>query len=215
MPRRDFTFDHPDRFIAGALGQPGRRTFFLQASKGTQIISVGLEKAQVAVLAERIATLLLALRQRGVDIGEEDLTGTPELSQPIVEEFRVGVLTLGWNPDDERVVIEARELAEGVELDEAESEEEEEEEDEEEGNDEAEASAADELRAAIARLADAAAEAASSLDVVRVQLEPNQALQFASGALAVVQAGRPPCPMCGQPLEPTGHFCTRRNGYTN
>ena len=214
MPRRVFTFDHPDRFIAGALGQPGRRTFFLQASKGTQIISVALEKAQVAVLAERIATLLLALRQRGVDIGEEDLTGTPELSQPIVEEFRVGVLTLGWNPDDERVVIEARELAEGVELDEAESEEEEEE-DEEEGNDEAEASAADELRAAIARLADAAAEAASSLDVVRVQLEPNQALQFASGALAVVQAGRPPCPMCGQPLEPTGHFCTRRNGYTN
>jgi len=50
---------------------------------------------------------------------------------------------------------------------------------------------------------------------VRVQLEPNAALEFASGALAVVQAGRPPCPLCGEPLEPTGHFCTRRNGYQN
>ena len=77
-------------------------------------------------------------------------------------------------------------------------------------------SEADQLRAAIARLAEAdSAEAAASLDVVRVQLEPNAALQFASGAIAVVQAGRPPCPMCGEPLEPTGHFCTRRNGYPN
>ena len=50
-------------------------------------------------------------------------------------------------------------------------------------------------------------------DLVRVQLEPDAALAFASGAVAVVQAGRPPCPQCGAPLDPTGHFCPRRNGY--
>ena len=50
---------------------------------------------------------------------------------------------------------------------------------------------------------------------MRVQLEPAAALAFASGALAVVQAGRPPCPQCGAPLDPTGHFCPRRNGYTH
>ena len=211
MSRRIFSFDQPDRFVAGAVGQPGQRTFFLQASKGAHVVSVALEKAQVAILAERLATLLLALRQRGVDIGEESLTRTPELAEPVVEEFRVGTLTLGWNPDEERVVIEARELGDEDELDD-DDEDDDEEDDEEEESD---VSAAEALRTAIAHLAETDSATAGNLDVVRVQLEPNQALQFASGALAVVQAGRLPCPMCGQPLEPTGHFCTRRNGYQN
>jgi uncharacterized repeat protein (TIGR03847 family) len=60
-----------------------------------------------------------------------------------------------------------------------------------------------------------ATDAGADLDLVRVQLDPSAALEFASGALSVVQAGRPPCPMCGEPLEATGHFCTRRNGYQN
>jgi uncharacterized repeat protein (TIGR03847 family) len=206
MPRRVYTFDPPDRFVAGAVGQPGQRTFFLQAVKGGQVVSVALEKAQVAVLAERVATLLLALRQRGVEIGEENLANTPQLSEPVVEEFRVGTLTLGWDPDKEVVVIEARELGDDDV----------EEEDEDEETTTAELSDADQLRAAIAHIAEAEAdEVALDLDVVRVQLEPNAALEFASGAVAVVQAGRPPCPMCGEPLEPTGHFCTRRNGYQN
>lgn len=214
MPRRVYTFDPPDRFVAGAVGQPGQRTFFLQAVKGGQVVSVALEKTQVAVLAERLATLLLALRQRGVEIGEERFAPTPALAEPIVEEFRVGTLTLGWDSDTERVVIEAREMGEEDEVD-----------DEDEAEDEESAEAiqaevdlgnADQLRAAIARIAEGdASEGATELDVVRVQLEPNAALEFASGALAVVQAGRPPCPLCGEPLEPTGHFCTRRNGYQN
>lgn len=209
MPRRIYTFDPPDRFVCGAVGQPGQRTFFLQASKGSQVVSVALEKAQVAILAERLATLLLALRQRGVEIGDEEFGATPELAQPVVEEFRVGTLTLGWDADRELVVIEARELGEEDLIDEDED-------DDDEPSQAAELSDTDQLRAAIAGVADAdAIEAASNLDLVRVQLEPNAALQFASGALAVVQAGRPPCPMCGEPLEATGHFCTRRNGYQN
>jgi len=212
MPRRVYTFDPPDRFVAGAVGQPGQRTFFLQAAKGSQVVSVALEKAQVAILAERVATLLLALRQRGVEIGEERFTPTPPLAEPIVEEFRVGTLTLGWDPDKERVVIEAREIGDDVDFDEEEDE-------AVEGEAEElspEISDADQLRAAIASLAEAdASEGAADLDLVRVQLEPNAALQFASAAVAVVQAGRPACPNCGEPLEPTGHFCARRNGYQN
>jgi len=213
MPRRVYTFDPPDRFVAGAVGQPGQRTFFLQAVKGGQVVSVALEKAQVAVLAERLATLLLALRQRGVEIGEERFAPTPALAEPIVEEFRVGTLTLGWDSDTERVVIEAREMGEDFEVD---DEEDEEDEDAQAVQAAADLSDADQLRAAIARIAEGDASAGGTeLDVVRVQLEPNAALEFASGALAVVQAGRPPCPLCGEPLEPTGHFCTRRNGYQN
>jgi uncharacterized repeat protein (TIGR03847 family) len=222
MPRRVYTFDPPDRFVAGAVGQPGQRTFFLQATRGGQIVSVALEKAQVAVLAERVATLLLALRQRGVEIGEERFTPTPELAEPVVEEFRVGTLTLGWDADNERVVIEAREMSDEDLEDDDEDEDDEAEaagaadvtELESEAN--AEIDAADALRAAIARLGESDLSVPeTSLDIVRVQLEPNAALQFASGAIAVVQAGRPPCPICGEPLEPTGHFCTRRNGYQN
>ena len=192
MTRRVFSFDSPDRFVCGAQGQPGQRTFYLQASKGSRVVSVALEKAQVAVLAERLATLLLALRQGGLAISEDLLGATPELTEPIVEEFRVGTLTLGWDGDRERVVIEARELtADDVE-------------DDEEDKDEA-----DEEPGLVA------SDLTDGPDVVRVQLEPDAALAFASGAAAVVQAGRPPCPQCGAPLEPTGHFCPRRNGYQN
>ncbi len=206
MPRRVYSFDQPDRFICGAVGEPGQRTFFLQATKGGQVVSVALEKAQVAILAERLATLLLTLRQGGVEVGE-DPPGQPQpLEEPVVEQFRVGLLTLGWDGDREQVVIEARELGdEDVEIDDAEAE--------------------DEPVSAIAgeqeQHADepvgsfAAADVDEDLDVVRVQLEPPAALAFASGALAVVQAGRPPCPQCGAPLDPTGHFCPRRNGYTH
>jgi uncharacterized repeat protein (TIGR03847 family) len=194
MTRRVFSFDSPDKFVVGAVGQPGQRTFYLQASKGARVVSVGLEKAQVAVLAERLATLLLALRQGGVSIGEEEpVAGAPKLEEPVVEEFRVGTLTLGWDGDRERVVIEARELTEDD--DEEDDDEDEETEDEEPGL--------------------VASDLGDGPDVVRVQLEPTAALAFASGAVAVVQAGRPPCPNCGAPLDPIGHFCPRRNGYQN
>src|SRR3954447_7383049 len=149
MPRRIYTFDPPDRFVCGAVGQPGQRTFFLQASRGSQVVSVALEKAQVAILAERLATLLLALRQRGVEIGDEGFGPTPELAQPVVEEFRVGTLTLGWDADREVVVIEARELGEDDLVEEDEGE------DEDEPGQAAELSDADQLRAAIAGVADA------------------------------------------------------------
>jgi uncharacterized repeat protein (TIGR03847 family) len=51
------------------------------------------------------------------------------------------------------------------------------------------------------------------LDVLRVGLSLDDAVRFAEGALQVVAAGRPPCPLCGEPLDPQGHICVRRNGY--
>ena len=58
MPRQVFDYDPPDRFVAGTVGEPGSRTFFLQARAGTRLTSVALEKAQVSVLAERVDELL-------------------------------------------------------------------------------------------------------------------------------------------------------------
>ncbi|HEX5397277.1 MAG TPA: DUF3090 family protein, partial [Candidatus Limnocylindria bacterium] len=58
MARRLFIFDEPDRFVAGTIGEPGARSFYLQARKGGAVVSVSLEKTQVAVLADRLGDLL-------------------------------------------------------------------------------------------------------------------------------------------------------------
>src|SRR6187455_170221 len=51
-------FDPPERFVAGTVGPPGGRTFFLQASGEGRLVSVSLEKVQVSVLADRVNDLL-------------------------------------------------------------------------------------------------------------------------------------------------------------
>ena len=115
MPRRRLLFDTPDRFIAGTVGEPGNRTFFLQARDGSRIVSVALEKVQVAVLAQRLTELLEELERRGVE-GSEEIAGavgdTAALDEPINEAFRVGTLSLGWDTADDLVLLEARELTE-------------------------------------------------------------------------------------------------------
>jgi uncharacterized repeat protein (TIGR03847 family) len=186
MPRRRYLFDSPDRFVAGTVGAPGSRTFFLQARDGTRIVSVALEKVQVAALAQRLGDLLEELERRGVE-GSEDLPGivgdTAALDEPINEAFRVGVLSIGWDTADEVIVLEAREVTEADEDDEAE--------------DEDFASDDDE----------------DGPDVLRIRITPNYARDFVARAMRVVAAGRPPCPLCGQPLDPQGHLCPRRNGH--
>src|SRR5919202_3548506 len=112
MPIVVHRFDEPERFVAGTVGEPGQRTFFLQAREGARVTSVALEKQQVAVLAERVDMLLdEALRRSGGDAAipavapVEGQDGEP-LDQPIVEEFRVGTITLSWDTESGRVVIE-------------------------------------------------------------------------------------------------------------
>jgi uncharacterized repeat protein (TIGR03847 family) len=188
MAHRVYAFETPDRFVAGAVGQPGGRTFYLQAREGTRVVTVALEKVQVAILAERLTELLAEVRGRGADVPEEppaaELDHNP-LEEPIVAAFRVGTMAIVWDGDDETVLVEAREV----------TEEDEEEEDEPEAVD-----------AAVEEVDD-------DIDLMRIRLEPGRALAFAAQALEVVAAGRPPCPFCGQPLNPEGHICPRRNGY--
>ena len=56
-------------------------------------------------------------------------------------------------------------------------------------------------------------DASEGPDVFRVQLEATAARAFVERAVTLVAAGRPPCPLCGQPLDPQGHLCPRRNGH--
>ncbi|MCF8543582.1 MAG: DUF3090 domain-containing protein, partial [Candidatus Nanopelagicales bacterium] len=58
MTRQVINFDAPERFVAGTVGMPGDRTFFLQARQDSAVTSVVIEKAQAAALAERVDQLL-------------------------------------------------------------------------------------------------------------------------------------------------------------
>ncbi len=187
-------FEQPDRFVAGTVGEPGQRTFFLQAREGSRLTSVALEKQQVAVLAERVDALLdEALRQAGSDrvipaVAPVGLGDKEPLDQPIVEEFRVGTITLTWDSDSARVVIEMFPVTDEevvVSVDEG-------------GEEEAEATLEVEVEAT---------------EVLVVKLDPGYARAFARRAQSVVSAGRSPCPFCGGPLDPEGHVCPRANGF--
>ncbi len=109
MSRRIFTYDDPERFVAGTVGMPGERTFYLQVSDGTSMTSVSLEKAQVAMLGERVGRLL-AQAGEPLAAGADD---NDPLALPLEDEFRVGALGIAWVPDEgagDRVVIEAHAL---------------------------------------------------------------------------------------------------------
>lgn len=181
MAREIHVFRTPDRFVAGTVGQPGNRTFYLQAVHDTRVISVILEKQQVEVLAERIAALLLEINRRfgtpvPPDTGEvEDLS---PLITPVDAEFRVGTMGLGWDSEAETVVVELLAVSD-VEFD------------------------------ASVVLDDAE----EGPDAVRVFLTPESAREFATRSNRVISAGRPPCPLCDEPLDPEGHICVRTNGY--
>ena len=115
MPRRRYLFDPPDRFVAGTIGEPGRRAFFLQARDGPRVVSVLLEKVQVAVLADRLGELLAELERRGVpEVLAAAVDPTPgagdtaPLDEPLNEAFRAGSLTLGWDGTSSRILVEAR-----------------------------------------------------------------------------------------------------------
>src|SRR5689334_19200840 len=115
MPPLVHSFDPPERFVAGTVGTPGQRTFFLQARTGTRLVSVALEKQQVEALAARVDELLDDVM--AADPGDAGdamvpavaplaLEDNEPLEQPIEEEFRAGTMTLSWDPSDQRVVIE-------------------------------------------------------------------------------------------------------------
>ncbi|RBY78705.1 DUF3090 domain-containing protein [Geodermatophilus sp. TF02-6] len=110
MPRQVFLFDRPSRFVAGTVGQPGERTFYLQASDGPgRVVSVALEKTQVQVLAERMNELLdeVASRPGFVVPPDAEVDDLEPLTAPVDEEFRVAAMGLAWDGEAQAVVVEA------------------------------------------------------------------------------------------------------------
>lgn len=180
MARIVFAYDPVERFIVGTVGEPGERTFFLQARTGSRLTSVLVEKAQVFALSERVDFLLRELKRNDPTFRVETLPrDDAPLEQPILEEFRVGVIGLSWLSDRGLISIELQAITEP--------------------DQQSEEIAPD--------------DSDDAPDILRVVLTPDQAQAFSLRALGVLNAGRPPCPFCGLPLDPRGHVCPRANGY--
>jgi uncharacterized repeat protein (TIGR03847 family) len=174
MPSRDL--DPVTRLTADAVGEPGHRTFYLQAASGAEQVTLLVEKEQVRRLAESLDSWLPELAADHPEDPEEARAaegGDLGLAEPLEPDFRVGQLSLTYDPDLDRVVVVATELLAAEEEPEPEPEPRE----------------------------------------VRLWVTRPQLRVLARHGSQVVLRGRPLCPLCGNPLDPTGHICPALNGH--
>jgi uncharacterized repeat protein (TIGR03847 family) len=164
-----FEIPEVDVITTDAIGPPGQRVFYLQARHGAQVVSLRLEKTQVAALVAYLVTLLSDLPT------PDDLTTEMALAEPVVAEWVVGSLGVSYDEDADRIVLTAEELV--VDDD-----------DPDPGG---------------------TVEAAHA----RITATRGQIAALAHRGAEVVEAGRPPCPLCNQPMDPEGHMCIRLNGH--
>ncbi len=176
MARLAHDLNPVQHIIADAIGEPGRRTFFLQARAGSTLITLIMEKQEVANLAISVLQLLEELEERFPDlppVSTKKKTLYPE--NPIEPLFRVGQLVLSYDEESDRIWLFARALIiseEGRVLD------------------------ADDDR----------------VPTVRFVATRDQMRALSDHALEVIAKGRPTCPLCGRPIDRTGHFCPRSDG---
>jgi uncharacterized repeat protein (TIGR03847 family) len=178
--------DPVDSLGAGAIGQPGQRTFLIQAAKSQARLTVLVEKEQVALLASEAVAFLERIAEEfpedPVEIGPE-LRRAAAVQEPAVPLFRARLIGLGFEPERELVLIELREHSD-------------------EDDDDAEVEVDDGLLNA---------EDDDGF-VARIYATRAQVRAMAARAVESVTAGgRPRCPLCEQPMDPQGHRCPRWN----
>lgn len=173
--------DSVDGLSTGAVGEPGQRAFYLQARKEAAQLTVLVEKEQVALLASEAVAFLDRIANEYPEDGIALPASDADLREPTVPLFRARLIGLGFDPERELVLIELRERSA--------------EEEEEDGEAERAPAAEDDEEGFVAR----------------VYATRPQVRALAARGAAVVAAGRPPCPLCDQPMDPAGHRCPRWN----
>ncbi|MGZ8662788.1 MAG: DUF3090 family protein, partial [Actinomycetota bacterium] len=107
-------FGPVDRITADAIGEPGDRTFYLQARTGDEVISIVVEKQQVQLLAASILELLATLElETGTGPSDTELA----IEEPVEPRFRAGKLSIGFDEDRDMFLLEAEEFQPEVEDD--------------------------------------------------------------------------------------------------
>ena len=150
-----------DRLCVGTVGPVGSRLFLIQCRAGETLLTVKVEKQQVAAMGDLLARVVKD-RQRPGHLPDEQA-----LEEPTEPQWAVGSIGVSFDEAEDRVVLVIEELvAEG------------------------------EVGA-----------------IARVSVTREQAAAFSIQATRLVESGRPPCPLCGSPLDPSGHECPRTNGH--
>ena len=162
MSSGSFDFDKVTRVTAGAIGEPGKRAFYLQLRAAGELVSLAVEKEQLRALTERLQEVFAR-----VTVPPPARLPDMALEEPIEAKWRIGFMTLTYSQDDKNFEVAIVELVE-----------------------EGEEPATGHFHAS---------------------LDQMQAL--AAHASSVISAGRPPCPMCGGPIDHDGGVCPRLNGH--
>ena len=177
MPRIEIDMNPVSHITADAIGQPGKRVFYIQGRRNEQVVTLIVEKVQIQTLALGVDEFLSEITTRFPDIVE----ATGEFDEPVMQIFppvdplfRVGELALAYDSDSDLAILIAKEVTTSEQS----------EEDQEEDN-----------------------------GVVRFWCTRSQLLAMCRWGLEVTGRGRPVCPYCGQPMDPAGHFCPKRNGH--
>jgi uncharacterized repeat protein (TIGR03847 family) len=156
-----------------AIGQPGKRVFYIQAWQGERTITLIIEKLQIQSLAVGLEQFLVELGRQFPNLAESSAGYDEEkmhIHPPVDPLFRTGELGLGYDAEDDLVVLIAREMiAEDQNPDEA--------------------------------------------SVVRFWCTRSQLRAMCQWGMEVASQGRPMCNQCGEPMDPEGHFCPKKNGH--
>lgn len=163
--------------VAEAIGEPGKRTFFLQGQKGKDVVSLVLEKQEVSGLAMALLQLLEEVEEKYPDLPPANSRSLqPKAQHPIDPAFRVAQLSVGYDEDKDMVWVVAKALV---------------------VNNEGQVVDPDK----------------GDVPAVRFVATRNQVRALSEHAFEVVSAGRPNCPLCGAPIDRSGHFCPRTDGH--
>ncbi len=174
-------FRNATRFTTGTIGEPGARMFFVQVGDEESVITLKLEKQQVKALAQFLRTVL-----DDMPSPQDGLTPVPLIeAEPA---WVVGQIAVGVDEADSEVVIVLEELVPDGEDSEA---------DIDLGSqiDDDPTLGWDEPTGA----------------KVRAHISVELAAAFVETSDSLMASGRPPCSLCGQPLDPSGHACPRLN----
>jgi uncharacterized repeat protein (TIGR03847 family) len=181
-----------DRITTDAVGEPGQRTFYLQVRAGGDLVTVVVEKEQVVLLSQSVLELLADVPLETGALDDADLA----LEEPIDPRFRAGRLSIGYDPDQDRFLLEITEYDPN-----------EDEQDEEEG---VEPEEEPEEEALIRSLTEALAD---ERETIRLWASREQMLALSRHGAEVAERGRPTCRFCGNPIDPEGHVCPATNGH--
>jgi uncharacterized repeat protein (TIGR03847 family) len=176
--------DDIDGLGTGAVGEPGKRAFYIQARTPSAQLTVLVEKEQVALLATEAVAFLDRIADDFPELPLSVPAGATELREPTVPLFRARLIGLGFDPERELVLLELREHAAD--------------DDDDDEDDEPDPVVVD-------------VEPDDPGYVARIYATRAQVRAMAARGAEAVTSGRPPCPLCEFPMDPAGHQCPRWN----